>query len=131
MDDNKQDLDKAKKAGKRHLAAVISDTHGLLRPEIEEKIRECEAVIHAGDIDSLELYEKLKRMKPLFAVRGNADREPWAEELPAALQFSLYGISIAAAHKKKDLPSDCRAALVITGLTVFSSSLIPRQRLRL
>lgn len=62
-----------------HKIAVISDTHGLLRPEIVEKIKDCEQILHAGDIDKQEIIDRLKEMAPLCAVRGNADRD-WAKE---------------------------------------------------
>ena len=70
--------------------AVISDTHGLLRPEVDEILKICDAVVHGGDINSPEILEEIRRINPsLYVVRGNNDKE-WAEKLPKELSFSLF-----------------------------------------
>ncbi len=61
---------------------VISDTHGLLRPEAVHILETCDAIIHAGDIGSEEVFTALKAMAPLYAVRGNVDWEPWTSNMP-------------------------------------------------
>ena len=65
--------------------AVLSDTHGLLRPEAAELILKCDAVIHAGDINSQKIIDEMKAAAkenaPIYIVRGNNDKE-WAEHLP-------------------------------------------------
>ena len=83
-------------------AAVISDTHGLLRQETEEFIEGCDVVIHAGDVDTPEIYEKLKGRKPLYLVRGNNDGG-WAGHLPESLQFELEGVPVFLIHNRKDI----------------------------
>ena len=64
------------------LVGVISDTHGLLRPEALEALKGSELIIHAGDIGGPEVIEALRAIAPVVAVRGNNDRGRWAEEFP-------------------------------------------------
>ena len=65
------------------LVGVISDTHGLLRPEAVEALKGSELIIHAGDVGAPEILEALGRIAPVVAVRGNVDTAPWARTLPA------------------------------------------------
>ncbi len=89
--------------------AVLSDTHGLLREPVLKLVRTCDAVLHAGDLDSPEVMERLKTEKkpqaPFYAVRGNNDRG-WAEALPYTLRFSLGGRRFLMTHRKKDVPEE-------------------------
>lgn len=62
---------------------LISDTHGLLRPEAVDALRGSELIIHAGDVGGPEILEGLSRLAPVVAIRGNVDRGAWAAELPA------------------------------------------------
>ena len=64
------------------LVGVISDTHGLLRPAALDALRPCGLIIHAGDVGSPAILPALKDLAPTYAVRGNIDREPWAQTLP-------------------------------------------------
>lgn len=82
--------------------AVIADTHGLLRQETVDLIEGCDAVIHAGDVDTPDIYEKLKGQKPLYLVRGNNDGG-WAGQLPESLRFELEGVPIFLIHNRKDI----------------------------
>ena len=91
---------------------IVSDTHGMLRPEVIETLEGCEAILHGGDITGPEILEKLGDIAPVHAVRGNGDRE-WAEYIPLLLDFELAGLRICMAHKKKDLPADVMASLKI------------------
>ena len=101
----------------KYVFAIISDTHDLLREEVLEKLNGCDAILHGGDISSPEILETLRRIAPVYAVRGNAD-ESWGAELPSVLDTDLYGLKICVAHKKKDLPADLAGFdLVITGHT--------------
>jgi putative phosphoesterase len=61
---------------------LISDTHGLLRPQAVRALEGSELIIHAGDVGDPEILEALKKLAPVFAVRGNVDTEPWALALP-------------------------------------------------
>jgi putative phosphoesterase len=88
--------------------AILSDTHSLLRPEVEEELQKCDVILHGGDIASQELYDRVKAIAPAYFVRGNADKE-WAEALPGFLECSLDGLRICMTHKKKDLPQDLNA----------------------
>ncbi|MDE6744390.1 MAG: metallophosphatase family protein [Lachnospiraceae bacterium] len=83
-----------------HKIGVLSDTHGLLREEVTEILKECDVILHAGDIDRDKVIKQLESMAPCYAVRGNADKE-WAEELPVTQEIELYGIRIYMIHNKK------------------------------
>lgn len=84
---------------------IISDTHGLLRPKVIEALEGCEAILHGGDITGPEILEKLGDIAPVYAVRGNGDKE-WAGHIPVLLDFEFAGLRICMTHKKKDLPDD-------------------------
>lgn len=84
---------------------VLSDTHGLLRPEVIAALEGCDAILHGGDINRQEIIDTLEAIAPVSVVRGNNDKE-WAEHLPPFLDFSLFGLQIYMTHKKKDLPKD-------------------------
>ncbi|MGF0238966.1 metallophosphoesterase family protein [Rhodococcus sp. IEGM1300] len=97
---------------------VISDTHGLLRPEALAALQGCERIIHAGDIGSPDILEQLAAIAPLHVVRGNNDLEaPWAENLPDLLRFNLNGWQALLVHDIADVPDlvDTPVKLVITG----------------
>ena len=66
--------------------AVISDTHGLLRPEVIEIIQGCDLIIHGGDINRKDIIEELEKIAPVYVVRGNNDKE-WAEYIPEHLDI--------------------------------------------
>lgn len=99
---------------------VISDTHGLLRPEVAEHIKDSDAVIHGGDIDNEETLNGVKSHLQsgalLFVVRGNNDRS-WASELPSSLNFELCGLKFFVVHNRKDVPEDVNADIIIFGHT--------------
>lgn len=88
-----------------HKIAVISDTHGLLRPEILDILHGCEAILHGGDINKQKIIDELIQIAPLHVVRGNNDKD-WAKDLPETLSFSLYGIRFFMVHNKKMIPKD-------------------------
>lgn len=97
---------------------VISDTHGLLRPEALAALKGCERIIHAGDIGKPEVLEHLAAIAPLFVVRGNNDQNvPWAEHLPDLLRLDLNGWQTLLVHDIADVPAvlDEGIKLVITG----------------
>ena len=85
--------------------AILSDTHGLLRPEVTAAIQVCDAILHGGDINRQEMIDTLRNIAPVYVVRGNNDKE-WAESLPLSLDLTLFGLHIFMTHKKKDLPAD-------------------------
>ena len=83
--------------------AVLSDTHGLLRPEVLTAIDGCDAIIHGGDINKPEIIEQLKEIAPVYVVRGNNDKE-WAEHIPATLTFQIEDCRFFLVHNKKEVP---------------------------
>ena len=86
---------------------VLSDTHGLLREQVKEMIGECEAVIHAGDINSQKILDQIaaagQKNVPFYVVRGNNDKE-WAKDIPETLEFELNHVKFFLVHNKKDIP---------------------------
>ncbi len=84
---------------------IISDTHDLLRPEVLSALKGTELILHAGDISSRGILDRLAQTAPVRAVRGNADKG-WAENLPEILDFRIDGLRACMTHKKKDLPAD-------------------------
>lgn len=93
-------------------AAVISDTHGLLRPEVERILQSCDVVIHAGDFDNQIVFHKLKIKRPLYAVRGNND-DVWAEQLPLVRRFKLGNFRFLLVHDQADIPQDLENVQVV------------------
>ena len=87
-----------------HKIGILSDTHGLLRPEVEEALQGCEFILHGGDINAQEILDRLEEIAPAYAVRGNNDGE-WAKYLPETLSIELCGVRFLMAHNKKMLPA--------------------------
>jgi len=77
---------------------VISDTHGLLRPEAANTLRGSDRILHAGDVGAPEILEALAQIAPVTAVRGNVDTAPWARALPATAVVEAGGVSIYMLH---------------------------------
>ncbi len=97
---------------------VISDTHGLLRPEAIAALQGCDRILHAGDIGSAAILEQLAAIAPVDAVRGNNDLDaPWARELPDCLHLELNGWTVLLVHDIADVAADLDDGikLVITG----------------
>lgn len=80
------------------MVGVISDTHGLLRPEAVAALRGSERILHAGDVGDPEILDALARIAPVTAVRGNVDTEAWARKLPNAEVVEAGGVSIYMLH---------------------------------
>ena len=85
--------------------AILSDTHGLLRPEVVEYLKTADAILHAVDINRQEIVDQLRQYAPLYIVRGNNDKE-WAEGIPYALTVTLGGVSFYMVHNKKEVPEN-------------------------
>lgn len=97
---------------------VISDTHGLLRPEALAALAGSELIIHAGDIGSREIITALERIAPVHAIRGNVDRADWALRFPETLAVEAGGVWLWVLHDVKTLdldPSTAGFAAVICG----------------
>ncbi|MHB8214799.1 MAG: metallophosphoesterase family protein [Candidatus Sulfotelmatobacter sp.] len=110
------------------LIGVISDTHGLLRPEALEALRGSEHIIHAGDVGTFEILEILSRIAPVTAVRGNVDKGAWSRQLPDTQVLELGGVSIYVLHDLAQLDLKPKAA----GFSVVVSghSHVPKQETR-
>lgn len=89
---------------------VISDTHGLLRQEAIEALRGSSHILHAGDIGAPEILEKLQKIAPVTAVRGNVDREVWTRGVPQSQVIEIAGVSIYMLHILADLDLKPEAA---------------------
>ncbi len=85
---------------------VISDTHGLLRPEAEQRLAGVDHIIHAGDIGRPEIIDRLRRIAPVIAIRGNVDRGPWAESYHDTETVRLGGQFFHILHDIHDLQLD-------------------------
>ena len=84
--------------------AILSDTHGLLRPQVLEHLKNADAILHGGDINKQSVVDELRQYAPLYVVRGNNDKE-WAEEIPHDLTIALGGVTFYMVHNKKELPA--------------------------
>jgi len=93
-----------------HLIGVISDTHGLLRPQAVQALEGVELIIHAGDIGDPKILRALKRIAPVHAVRGNTDRGGWAADLPHTLMVEVGAVHLYVLHELFCLDLDPAAA---------------------
>lgn len=91
---------------------ILSDTHGLLRPEVLECLKDADAILHGGDIHRPEIVEQLRQYAPLYVVRGNNDKA-WAEEIPHDLTVTLEGLTFCMVHNKRELPADLSGVDVV------------------
>ena len=95
---------------------VISDTHGVLRDEVIEKLQGCDYIIHAGDVGSKEIIDKLEGITKTFVVRGNNDKGEWGLTLPEYKEIEMDEVLIYVVHNKADIPTDLKEVdLVIYG----------------
>ncbi len=85
---------------------LISDTHGLLRPEAVDALRGSELIIHAGDVGDPKILDTLGELAPVVAVRGNVDREAWAQALPVNAIADAGVVQIYVLHDVHDLDID-------------------------
>jgi uncharacterized protein len=106
--------------GKPMRIGVISDTHGQLPATALAVLEEVSLIIHAGDLDTAEVLDQLRRTGPTVAVRGNMDRGPWAGQLPVADTIDVGDLRIHIRHILADIDLDPAAAdihLVVSGHT--------------
>lgn len=100
------------------IIGVISDTHGLLRPEAVDALRGSEHIIHAGDIGAPEIVPELRKIAPVTAIRGNVDVQTWAREFPEAEVIHLAGKLFYVIHDVNAIdlkPKAAGFAAVISG----------------
>ncbi len=94
----------------KHLIGVIADTHGLMRPEALEALKDSELIIHAGDIGSPLVLESLRGIAPVVAVRGNIDKEQWAKALPKWEVVEIAQTRLYVIHDLTELDVDPAAS---------------------
>ena len=92
------------------LVGIISDTHGLLRPEAAEALRGCDVIVHAGDVGTPAVLAGLREIAPTVAVRGNNDKGVWAGTLPETAVVEAGGASLYVLHNLNALDLDPAAA---------------------
>ena len=85
---------------------VISDTHGLVRPEAIRALKGSELILHAGDIGKPEVLTSLAGVAPVIAIRGNNDRGAWAKKLPDILRLRVNGFGVYIIHNVNELEVD-------------------------
>jgi uncharacterized protein len=103
-----------------HLIGIISDTHGLLRPQAVKALSGVELIIHAGDLGGPEVLAALENIAPVQAVRGNVDKGDWARPLPRNRVVSVDGVQLYVLHNLYELdlsPGPAGLAAVVYGHT--------------
>jgi uncharacterized protein len=108
------------KGREKVFVGVISDTHGVLMPEVIQALKEVDLIIHAGDIGSPEVLDDLGQIAPVVAVRGNMDNGEWALKLPRTEVVEIGDTLLYVLHDKLDLDLDPSASgirAVISGHT--------------
>lgn len=97
---------------------VISDTHSLLRPQAIEALQGAELILHAGDIGSIEVIDRLKDVAPVVAVRGNIDKDAWAKQFPLTALATIEGLRIYVLHNIQEInldPASSGYDIVVSG----------------
>ncbi len=107
---------------------VISDTHGLLRPEAIDVLGGSKHIIHAGDIGDPAILDRLSEIAPVTAVRGNVDREVWAKNIPEINVLEVDGVSIYILHILLNLDLKPKAAGI--DAVIYGHNHIPKQELK-
>ena len=87
----------------KKLIGIISDTHGLVRPQALEALKDVDMILHAGDIGSQDVLDTLNDIAPVVAVRGNNDKADWARSLPDWEVVEVGGVSIYMLHDVKEI----------------------------
>ena len=107
---------------------VISDTHGLLRPQALEALRGSNHIIHAGDVGDPKILEELVRIAPLMTVRGNVDGGAWAKRIPLTEVLEVGGVSIYVIHILQNL--DLKPEAAGFAAVVYGHSHKPEQSIK-
>ena len=97
---------------------VISDTHGIVRPEAMNALKDSDLILHAGDVGTPDVLKQLRAIAPTIAVRGNVDRDAWAQSLPLTEIVEVGEVRIYVLHDLSDFDLDPRAAelaVVVSG----------------
>jgi putative phosphoesterase len=102
----------------KKLIGIISDTHGLVRPQALEALKDVDMILHAGDIGSQDVLDTLNEIAPVVAVRGNNDKTDWARSLPDWEVVEVGAVSIYMLHDVKEIaisPSGAGFQVVVSG----------------
>jgi putative phosphoesterase len=97
---------------------IISDTHGLLRPEALKALQGSDLILHAGDIGAPEVLDRLRAIADVVAIKGNNDRDPWARKIPETAAVSVDGVEVYIIHNVHDLdfnPAVAGFRVVVSG----------------
>jgi len=97
---------------------LISDTHGLIRPQAVEKLRDVDVIFHAGDIGQPDVLTALQHLAPVVAVKGNVDWDEWASSIPDVVNVLMNDVKVQLIHDAHDIESDPYLAgfhLVVSG----------------
>jgi uncharacterized protein len=116
------------RAEKALRVALLSDTHGLMRPEARAFAAGCDYIIHGGDIGSAEILDELAAMAPLIAVRGNNDKQAWAAHLPETEMIRVGGAFVYVIHDVSQLDIEPHAAGVQVIVSGHSHKPLVEQR---
>jgi uncharacterized protein len=108
------------------ILGVLSDTHGLLRPELRAHFAGIDRIIHAGDFDDAETLGRLAAMAEVTAVRGNCDRGAWANSLPEIGFLALEGHTLCVVHSLQSLTLDPAAAGI--SVVIFGHTHVPHNQ---
>ena len=107
---------------------VISDTHGLLRPEAVAALQGSEHIIHAGDIGDPAILDKLRQIAPVTAIRGNVDHESWAASIPDTNVLEIGGITIYVIHNLQEL--DLKPEAAGFAAVIYGHSHVPKREMK-
>lgn len=110
------------------IIGVISDTHGLLRPEALAALQGSHYIIHAGDVGDPRILDALAAVAPLTAVRGNVDHGAWAQKIPATNILEIGGVSIYVLHSLQEL--DVKPEAAKFAAVVYGHSHVPKSEMR-
>jgi hypothetical protein len=110
------------------LIGIISDTHGLLRPEAVAALQGSEQIIHAGDIGDPAILDRLSEIAPVIAVRGNVDYGAWTKDIPETEMLQVDGISIYVLHILEKLDLQPKAAGI--SAVIYGHSHVPKQEMK-
>jgi hypothetical protein len=110
------------------IVGIISDTHGLLRPEALAALRGSDYIIHAGDVGDPAILDKLAEIAPVTAVRGNVDHGAWAQKFPATNVLEIGEVSIYVLHSVQEL--DVKPEAAKFAAVVYGHSHVPKQEVK-
>ena len=110
------------------IVGVISDTHGLLRPEALDALQGSNYIIHAGDVGDPQILDQLAAIAPVTAVRGNVDHGAWAQKIPATNILEIGEILIYVLHRLQDL--DLKPEAAKFAAVIYGHSHVPKQEMK-